>query len=374
VKKYVVLVRQTFKEWSEDNAARLAAALSYYTTFSLAPLLVLLISLLGLFGVRNTIQVQILSQVEDLAGQAGSELVSGMIETASLPATGTITTVIGAVTLLFGALGVFAELQNSLNTIWEVKPKPKEGMLATIRSLFFTRLLSFAMILVVGFLLLVSLALSAGLAALGEFLGNTFISSEMLIQSINFLLSYVVITVLFALIFKYLPDARIAWKDVWLGAAITALLFSIGKLLIGLYLGRSNVGNVFGAAGSLAILMIWVYYSAQIVFLGAEFTQVYANLFGSRIAPSEKAVMLTEEDRIEQGIPRDGQIYARMVNEDRQVRSGDSSSSTLPLNGLYEPPRQFDVKEGIFNKMIFYFLLASQFLPSIRKTYASKTK
>lgn len=368
------LVRQTFKEWSEDNASRLAAALSYYTTFSLAPLLVLVISLVGLLGFRDSVRGQILNQVEDLGGPQGAELVEGMIETAAIPTAGAVATAIGAATLLFGALGVFAELQNSLNTIWEVKPKPREGFIATIRSLLLTRLISFAMILVIGFLLLVSLVLSAGLAAFGDFLGNAFLFSEFLILVINFVISFGVITLLFALIYKYLPDAEIAWKDVWLGAAITALLFTIGKLLIGIYLGNSNIGNVFGAAGSLAILMIWVYYSAQIVFLGAEFTQVYANLYGSKIAPSEDAVQVTEEERSQQGIPRKEQLYARMEETDQYKRSGEPSFRALSAFEYSAPSGRFVKRQGIFRKALYFLILISQFLPSIRKIYASKTK
>jgi membrane protein len=363
----------TVREWSEDNAARLAAALSYYTTFSLAPLLVLLISLLGLFGVRDTIQMQILIQVEDLAGPQGSELVAGMIETSAIPAAGVVTTTVSAVILLFGALGVFAELQNSLNTIWEVKPKPRESFWATIRNLLLTRLISFTMILVIGFLLLISLVLSAGLSAFGDYLGNRFFFSEFLVLSINFILSFGVITLLFALIYKYLPDAKIAWKDVWLGAAITSLLFSLGKILIGIYLGNSNIGNVFGAAGSLAILMIWVYYSAQIVFLGAEFTQVYANQYGSRIAPSEEAVRLTEDDRAQQGIPRKEQVFARMEETGQAARS-TGLQSPYPFYRSSEPSRLQVNRQGLSGKVLYFILLITQFIPSVRKIYASKTK
>jgi membrane protein len=374
MKGFIQLVRQTITEWSEDNAARLAAALSYYTTFSLAPLLVIIISLLGLFGVRDAIRDQILNQVQDLTGQQGAQLVEGMIETAAIPTAGILTTTIGVVTLLFGALGVFGELQNSLNTIWEVKPRPREGLLATVRSLLLTRVISFAMILVIGFLLLVSLVISAGLSALGDFLGDTLFFSEILIQIINFIISFVVITFLFALIYKYLPDARIAWKDVWLGAAITALLFTIGKLLISFYLGNSDVGNAFGAAGSLVILMIWVYYSAQIVFLGAEFTQVYANMYGSRIVPTEDAVLLTDDDRAHQGIPRREQVVARMNNTGQQ--ESHQPPKAQPSYGMkyVEPSGRLVRRRGAIGKAMYFLILVTQFIPSLRKIYASKTE
>ena len=297
------LLRDTFREWSEDGANRLAAALAYYTTFSLAPLLVLVIAIAGLVGGRDAAQTQTMAQVEDLLGAEGREFVQEMIETASRPQTGWTATLIGAVTLLFGALGVFAELQNSLNTIWEVKPKPATGLLDGVRRFVVKRLVSFTMVLGIGFLLLASLVISAALSALGEYIGTRWPLADFWLSVINFLISFVVITFLFAMIFKFLPEIQIAWKDVWLGAAVTSALFTLGKFLIGLYLGRSEVGTNFGAAGSLAILLIWIYYSAQILFFGAEFTQVYANRYGSKIIPDPGMVKITEQERAQKGIP-----------------------------------------------------------------------
>jgi membrane protein len=302
------LLRDTFREWLEDGANRLAASLAYYTTFSLAPLLVLIIAIAGLVGGREAAQSQTMAQVQDLLGVEGREFVEGMIESAGKPETGLTATFIGVVTLLFGALGVFGELQNSLNTIWEVKPKPPRNWIDGIRRFVLRRLLSFTMVLGIGFLLLASLVISAAVSALGDYIGNRWpladqgINAQWL-QLINFLVSFIVITFLFAMIFKFLPEIKIAWKDVWLGATVTSALFSLGKFLIGLYLGRSEVGNTFGAAGSLAILLIWIYYSAQILFFGAEFTQVYANRYGSRIVPDPDVVKLTERERAEKGIP-----------------------------------------------------------------------
>jgi membrane protein len=304
-KDFTYLLRETFAEWSEDKATRLAAALAYYTSFSLAPMLVVIIAIAGLVGGRDAIQGYLMGQIESLLGPQGGEFVSSMIQSASKLSTGVIATVLGLITLLFGALGVFGELQNALNTIWEVKPKPVKGFMNSIWHYIVKRALSFTMLLVIVFLLLVSLVVSAGLSALGEFFGNSFALPELILQVINFVISLGLITVLFALLFKYLPDAKIEWRDIWFGATFTALLFTIGKFAIGLYLGKSDVGTTFGAAGSLAVILIWVYYSSQILFFGAEFTQVYANKFGSRIVPVGFAVPLTENDRQEQGIPHE---------------------------------------------------------------------
>jgi membrane protein len=299
------LLKETLREWREDGANRLAAALAYYTTFSLAPLLVLIIAIAGLVGGREAAQTQTMAQVEDLLGAEGREFVQGMIESAGQRQTGLLATFIGAVTLLFGALGVFGELQNSLNTIWEVKPRPAKSWLDGVRRFVLRRLLSFTMVLGIGFLLLASLVVSAVLSALGEYIGARWPMADLWLGLINFAISFLVITLLFAMIFKFLPEIKIAWKDVWLGAAVTSVLFSLGKFLIGLYLGRSEVGNTFGAAGSLAILLIWIYYSAQILFFGAEFTQVYANRYGSKIVPDPDMVKITELERAEKGIPHE---------------------------------------------------------------------
>lgn len=297
------LLKQTVREWRDDAAPRLAASLAYYTTFSLAPLLILIIAIAGLVGGREAAQNQTMAEVQDLLGSDGRQFVQGMIESASRPTTGLTATLIGGVTLLFGALGVFGELQNSLNTIWEVKPKPAKNLWDGIRRFVIKRLLSFTMVLGIGFLLLASLVVSAALSALGQYIGNRWPFGDFLLQVLNFLISFLVITLLFGMIFKFLPEIKIAWKDVWLGAAVTSALFTLGKFVIGLYLGRSRVGSTFGAAGSLAILLIWIYYSAQILFFGAEFTQVYANKYGSRIVPDPGMVKLTEQERAQQGIP-----------------------------------------------------------------------
>jgi membrane protein len=279
------LLKLTYQGWKEDKASRLAAALAYYTIFSLGPLLIIVIAVTGFFWQREAVQSSVMNQVQGLVGAEGATFVSDLLTSASDPARSILATILGVITLIFGALGAFNELHNALNTIWEVKEEETKGFLESIKKVIFSRLLSFTMILGIGFLLLVSLVISAGLSAVQETVGNAIPVSEILLQIINLIISIGVITVLFALIFKYLPDAEIAWRDVWLGAFVTALLFSLGKFLIGLYLGNSAVGSSFGAAGSLVLLLVWIYYSAQILFFGAEFTQVYANNYGSKIVP-----------------------------------------------------------------------------------------
>ena len=285
------ILKKTASDWLEDQAPTLGAALAYYTVFSLAPLLIIAIAIAGLVLGQEAAQGQIFNQLRGLLGEESGKAMQEMVQSASAkPASGVTATLIGVVTLLFGASGVFGQLQTSLNTIWEVQPKPGRGIWGILRD----RILSFGFILVVGFLLLVSLLLTAGVALVAEWFGGMFPGMEILTQIVNFVLSLVIITLLFAMIFKFLPDAKIAWHDVWIGAFITALLFTIGKLALGLYLGKSGVESSYGAAGSLIVLLLWVYYSSQILFFGAEFTQVYANRFGSRVAPAENAVAVTQ--------------------------------------------------------------------------------
>jgi membrane protein len=238
------------------------------------------------FG-QEAAQGQIFEQLRGLLGEASAKAMQDMVQNAnSKPSTGIVATLIGVVTLLFGASGVFGQLQTSLNAIWDVEPKPGRGILGLVRD----RILSFGFILVVGFLLLVSLLLTAAVAVVAQWFGGMLPAMETLAQILNFVLSLAVITLLFGMIFKFLPDAKIAWHDVWIGAFITALLFTVGKFALGLYLAKSGVGSSYGAAGSLIVLLLWVYYSSQILFFGAEFTQVYANRFGSHVAPTDNAV------------------------------------------------------------------------------------
>jgi membrane protein len=279
------MLKQAFQDWNEDDAPRLGAALSYYTIFSIAPLLLISIALAGLVFGQEAAQGRIVAQMQGLMGHDAANAIQAMIENARNPGQGIMAIVFGAVTLLFGAGGAFNELRAALDVVWEIPPRKGGGILALIRE----RLASFGMVLVVGFLLLVSLVISAGLSAFE--VKGTFPGSVLVLQVVNNGVSVAVITVLFALIFKYLPDAHppVEWKDIWVGALLTAALFTLGKYGIGLYLGRSRIGSAFGAAGSLVLLLVWVYYSAQILFFGAELTQVYARRHGSRLGLSPEA-------------------------------------------------------------------------------------
>jgi len=249
------------------------------------------------FG-REAAQGQLLGQIEGLVGEQGGKAIQAMVASANQSGSGVLGSVLGIIMLLFGAAGLFGQLQDALNTIWEVQPKPGRGVLGFLQD----RFLSFSMVLGTAFLLLISLVVSAVLAALGTLLGGW--QTSVVGQIINQTLSLAVIALLFAMIYRFLPDAKIAWRDVWLGAFITAVLFTVGKFLIGLYLGHTSTASAYGAAGSLAVLLIWLYYSAQIFLFGAEFTKVYANRYGSRIVPADNAIRVTDKTRAEQGIPR----------------------------------------------------------------------
>lgn len=298
LKRAFELLKNTYQSWSEDKASRLAAALAYYTIFSIAPLLVIAIAIAGLVFGHEAARGQITEQIRGVMGPTSAAAVQDMLANAQTPASGIIATIIGVVTLLFGAAGVFGQLQDALNTIWGVEPKPGRGILATVKE----RFLSFAMVLGVGFLLLVSLLVSAGISALTKFVGHAIPGVPWLWEAVNNIVSFGVFGLLFAMIFKILPDAKVQWRDVWIGALMTSLLFILGKFAIGLYLGRSSVASSYGAAGSLVVLLLWIYYSAQILFFGAEFTQVYATASGTEIEPAEGAIAVTQPARAEQGL------------------------------------------------------------------------
>jgi membrane protein len=281
------LLAETVFEWSEDRAPRLGAALAFYTVFALAPGLIVIIALAALLLGQEAAQGQIIDQVEDLIGVAGAQAIQAAIESARSAGGSLVATGLGALTLLFGLWGVFGELQDALNTIWGVTARPWRGVIGVVKERFW----SFTLVVGIGFLLLVSLAASAWLAAVGKFFAQLSPLPVAVMETANALLSFVTITLMFAVIYKLLPDVRITWRDVWVGAAVTALLFTIGKSLIGLYLGRSTVASVYGAAGSLIVILLWIYYSAQVVFFGAEFTKVYSRRFGSVIVPDKRAVL-----------------------------------------------------------------------------------
>ena len=284
------MVKETASDWLDDKAMRLAAALAFYTLLSLAPLLVLAVSIAGLVFGEEAARGEVVGQLQGLLGQKAALAIQEVLANAQKPSSGILGTVVGGVVLLFGASGVFGELQDSMNTVWDVQPKPGRGVMGFVRDRFF----SFTLVLGVAFLLLVSLVVSAGLAVLGRFFSTTLPGGEAVWQVLNFLISVGILSGLFGLIYKVVPDVKIAWRDVRIGAVVTAVLFTIGKLGIGLYLGRSGVDSPFGAAGSVVVLVVWVYYSAQILFFGAEFTQVYARHHGSRIEPAANAEAVPE--------------------------------------------------------------------------------
>jgi membrane protein len=296
------LVRTAFSEWMEDKVPRLGAALSYYSVLSIAPLLIIAIAVAGLVFGRDAASGQLVAQLRGMVGEHGAAAIQEMLANAQKPRTGGLAAILGIAALFFGAMGVFGQLQDAMNTIWEVQPRPGRGWIATIKD----RFLSFVMVLGTGFLLLVSLILSTAVSAITEVVRGWMPIPGPILQAADTVVSAVVVAILFAMIFKLLPDAKISWTDVWVGAGLTTVLFVIGKWAIGLYLGRSAMASSYGAAGSLVVLLVWIYYSAQILFFGAEFTQVYANRYGSRIKPAPGAETVTAESRAQQGIPRDG--------------------------------------------------------------------
>lgn len=285
------LIKESFREWQDDDASTLAAALAYYTSVSLAPLLIIVISIAGAVFGEEAARGEIVSQIQGLVGRNGAELIETAIENANQPQVSNFASIISIVILLFGASGVFAQLQKSLNKVWEVEVKSEEGLKNLVRK----RLLSFSAILGLGFLLLVSLVISAALSGLNHYLSKLVPGIDFFWQILNFGISFAVITFAFGLMYRYLPDVKISWNDVKIGAIITALLFTVGKFSLGVYLGRGSFGSVYGAAGSLIIILVWVYYSAQILFFGAEFTQVYARRYGSRIVPNKHAQYIDQE-------------------------------------------------------------------------------
>jgi membrane protein len=278
------LTRDAVAAWIEDFAPSMGAALAYYTIFSLAPMLIIVIAIAGFFFGQDAAQGAIVVQLRDLMGDTGASAVEGLLKSASEPGQGIIAATLGILTLMIGATAVFGELQSALNRIWKV---PAEKERSGIWTLLRTRMLSFGMVMGLGFMLLISLVLSAVLAALGKWWGDILGGWSIVLQLLNLAVSFTVITGLFAMIYKFMPRARIPWRDVWVGSVVTALLFTVGKTLIGLYLGKTNMASGFGAAGSLVILLVWIYYSAQIFLLGAEFTWVFAQQHGSQSAAAQ---------------------------------------------------------------------------------------
>ncbi len=321
------LVKQAAAAWKKDRAPSMGAALAYYTAFSLAPLLIIVIGVAGLVFGRDAAQAAIIGQVGGLLGADGGKAIDAMLTSASDLGSGVLATVVGVVMLIVGATTAFVELQDDLDRIWKAPPRVGSGIINLIRS----RLLSIGMILGIGFLLTVSLVLSGAVSALGNYL---FGGMEILLQVANFVVSFVVITVLFAMIYKILPNVKIAWRDVWVGAAITALLFAIGKFLIGLYIGKSDVASSFGAAGPFVVIMLWIFYSTQVFLLGAEFT----NLHARRNSPQEAPAATQAHAGEGQANPADGRqslpvAYARARPVQRS-RAQLAQPSDHPYRGV----------------------------------------
>jgi membrane protein len=277
-------LRETAGKWSEHKHARLGAALAYYSIFSIGPLIVIAIAIAGLVVGAEAVQVQVVGALHGLLGDSGTQAIDAMLKGANRPREGIFATVIGVGTLVFAAVGVVVQLKDALNTVWDVKAPPGSGIWRFAR----TYIWSLAGVLSLGFLLLVSMLLTAALSAAGKYVAPYL--PEATLQIAGFLASFAVISLLFAMMFKWLPDTPIQWRDVWLGAILTAALFEAGKFLIGLYIGKQGLESTYGAAASIVVVLIWVYYSAQLVLFGAEFTNVYARRYGSQQnAPADRA-------------------------------------------------------------------------------------
>jgi membrane protein len=291
------LLKQTAMEWLDDKAPQLGAALAYYTVFALAPLVLLLLAIIGVIFRDDPSGAwsRVTEQMGYFLDQSAVQVVTDIAHDASKPGKSTVATVVGIALAIFGASGVFGQLQDALNTIWGVKAKPGEGMMSFLRA----RFVSFAMLGGVFFLLLVSLTIEALLKGFSHYVQGALPGGLAIAVSVYLIFDFAVVTVLFAMIFKFLPDADIQWRDVWIGAAMTAIFFGIGKWALGLYLGSGAAASAYGAASSLITSLLWIYYSSQILLFGAEFTQVYANQAGRRVEPSEHAVPIvtTEQER-----------------------------------------------------------------------------
>lgn len=293
LKNGITILKGAFAGFSDDKAMKLSASLAYYTVFSLAPLLLIIISLAGIFLGKDAIQGRVFSEINGLVGNQAAGQIQEMIKNLQVSGQSTVSVIIGFVTLLVGATSVFGEMQDSINTIWRVKAKPKRGWVKLIKD----RLLSSSLIISIGFLLIVSLIVNGALLALSDKLQSIFPDITVVIFNIiNAVISFLVIAVLFGVIFKVLPDVKISWSDVRAGALFTALLFMLGRVVIGIYIQKSSTGSAYGAAGSLIIILLWVYYTAAILYFGAEFTRAYAEFTGARIAPADYAVHVEQKE------------------------------------------------------------------------------
>lgn len=297
---YLPLLKEMYRGWSEHKALRLGASLAFYTIFAIAPLVLIALAGAGLIFGEQAAHRQLFEQLQGLLGAQGADAVQNVIASAHRPRSSTWAAIIAFATLFAGATGTFVELQDALNTIWQVRRKPG----GTLRHFIKDRLLSFAMMLGIGFLLLVSLVISAALAAMSHFMNAIVSAGTITGEIINFVVSFGVIGLLFAMIFKVLPDIKIPWRNTWIGAGISALLFNVGKFALGFYLGHSSVSSTYGAAGSLVIILMWVYYASQTLFLGAEFSRAYSVKYGESIEVDKDAEFIAiKEVKTEGGLP-----------------------------------------------------------------------
>lgn len=311
-------------EWNEDKAPRMAAALAFYTVFSLAPIVIIAVTVAGIVFGREAALSEVYNQAQLLIGKDGVAAIRLLVEHAPDRPKSTMATIVGLATMFFAATGAFTELKDSLNTIWEVQPKPGLGLWEMAQA----RFLSFAMVLIIGFFMVVSLMASAMLAAMSEQL--TLQSPGLVAQAGHQAISFLLVALLFALIYKVMPDAIVSWHDVWLGAATTSLLFAIGKWLFGLYLGHSTIGAGYGAAGSLVIVVLWTYYSSLILLFGAEVSQVQAKLAGEQIIPSKQAVHVTEHARIQEGRPHHESVEQSLADQNAALNTPGQTGEKAP--------------------------------------------
>ncbi len=333
----ISLLKKTYQNWSDHNAPRLGASVAFYTLLSFAPLLVFTVAVIALVMDQQKAQSGLIDQARQMIGDRGADTVKSLLANAQKRSSGVLASIIALVTLLFGASGVFTELRDALNIIWDAEPKNDSGFSGMLKQ----RLFSFGMVLSVGFLLLVSLIISAALAFLGKFFSHMIPVPGFVFDAINFAVSFAVITLLFALMFKFVPARKISWRDVRFGAIGTALLFTIGKLLLGLYIGKASVGSTYGAAGSLVAVIVWVYYSAQIFFFGAEFTRVHADAHEG--AEGGKAAKPTEKEKPEKGaaVKAPDKLPASVAA--RSLAESSESSLEVPRQPRY---KTVPVKEG----------------------------
>jgi membrane protein len=327
IKNFWPLLKDTFREWNEREPFNNSIIIAYYTIFSLPGLLVIIVNLAGYFFGAEAVTNQISTQIGGLVGGDTAKDIQEMIANASQSKGKGLATVLSIATLLFGATGVFYQLQQILNKMWEVQPKPKQKIVKLIKDRFF----SFGLILVIGFIMLVSLVLSAAVTSLSDWFSNNVSEGLVILFSVlDIILSVGIVTLLFAAIFKFLPDAKIKWKDVWVGAILTAVLFVVAKFLLGLYFGQSNPGSTYGAAGSIILIMLWVSYAGLILLFGAEFTKVYADTYGTKVEPAENAISTQGQNENGAIVNKKTEAATKSKRRETPVSDGDRQKTTDP--------------------------------------------